>query len=329
MYPGDSAEPEPLAETVLALKWDVVLEGGSASAFDGLARATNWHEFVAAVRQFAAPAQNFVYADIDGNIGYAMSGLVPVRNGSDGSVPVEGWPAEADWHGWVDPAQLPAVLNPPSGQIITANNEIDRRLPFVVTRDWVAPFRAQRIGELLGEHRNLDLRAMQDIQADITSAAADRLLKAIELPDSVKELRTWDRRVDSRPVAMLFEAFEEALWSRTFADEMPQPLYEQFYRYAANERFAGLHAVITEPHSSWFDDRSHARCHRDARCHRRPRGRRCGGRAAQEIWRAVCMAVGRGSRDQVFASAGWWRPPARLVLQPRAVSDRRRRDDRE
>ena len=126
----------------------------------------------------------------------------------------------------------------------------------MVTRDWVAPFRAQRIGELLGEHRNLDLRAMQDIQADITSAAADRLLKAIELPESVKELRTWDRRVDHRPVAMLFEAFEAALWRRTFADEMPQPLYEQFYRYAANERFAGLHAVITDPRSSWFDDRS-------------------------------------------------------------------------
>jgi penicillin G amidase len=256
IYAGDSADPGALAETVFALKWDAVLDGSSAGAFEALARAANWKEFVGAVRLFTAPAQNFVYADVDGNIGYATSGLIPVRTGFDGSVPVPGWPVDADWHGWVDMSLLPAVLNPESGQIVTANNEIDRALPFVVTRDWVAPFRAQRITELLADRRKLDVRAMQDIQADITSRSADWILKSIELPDSLKELRTWDRRVDDRPVAMLFEAFEEALWRRTFADDMPGTLYEQFYRYAANERFAGLHAVIGDARSPWFDDRS-------------------------------------------------------------------------
>ncbi len=255
VYAGDPADPGLAEEIAFALKWDVVLEGSSASAFDALARAANWQQFVGAVRRFNAPAQNFVYADVDGNIGYAMSGLVPVREGSDGSLPVPGWPADADWRGWIDSSLLPAVLNPPSGQIVSANNEVDR-LPYLLTRDWVAPFRAQRISELLGARRNLDVRAMQEIQADITSRAADWLLKAIDLPDSAAELRMWDRRVDGRPVVMLFEAFEAALWRRTFADEMPAPLYDDFYRYAGNERFAGLHAVITDPHSRWFDDRS-------------------------------------------------------------------------
>jgi penicillin amidase len=169
VYAGDPAGPESLQETVLALKWDVVREGNSASAFDALARATNWQTFVDAVRQFTAPAQNFVYADIDGNIGYAMSGLVPVRHASDGSVPLDGAAPDADWHGWINQARLPAVLNPPGGQIVTANNEVDRTLPFVVTRDWVAPFRAQRITELLGDRRGFDVRAMQEIQADVTA----------------------------------------------------------------------------------------------------------------------------------------------------------------
>jgi penicillin amidase len=256
MYPGDPADPGEMAETVLALKWDVVREGSSASAFDGLARAADWRQFVEAVRQFAAPAQNFVYADVDGNIGYAVSGLVPARNGSDGSMPVPGWPRDADWTGWIDAALLPAVVNPPSGQIITANNAIDRELPFVVTRDWVAPFRSQRIAELLGNRAGLDLRAMQEIQSDIRSGAADWIIKSLDVPESLKELRTWDRRVDHRPVVMLFEAFEQALWRRTFADEMPESLYDQFYRYTANERFAGLHAVVADAQSPWFDDRS-------------------------------------------------------------------------
>lgn len=256
VFPGDSTDYERLGETVLALKWDAVLEGSSASAFDALARAGNWQEFVAAVRLFSAPAQNFAYADVDGNIGYAMSGVVPIRKGSDGSLPVPGWPRDADWRGWVDPARLPAVLNPPSGQVVSANNEVGRHLPFLVTRDWVAPFRAQRIAELLGERRNLDVRAMQEIQADITSLAADWILDAIEIPEAAAELRTWNRRMDERPESLLYQAFEETLWRYTFADEMREPLYAQFYRYTANERFAGLHAIITDARSPWFDDRS-------------------------------------------------------------------------
>jgi penicillin amidase len=255
VHAGDPSLSDTLGETALALKWDPVLDGNAAAAFDGLARATNWPEFLDAVRLFSAPAQNFVYADVDGNIGYAMSGLLPARAGSDGTLPVPGVPRDADWHGWVsDP--LPSRLNPPSGQIVTANNEVDRDLPYVVTRDWVAPFRARRITELLGDRRGLDLASMRQIQADITSLSAEAILDVIDVPDSIKELRTWDRRVDERPASLLYTAFEEALWRRTFADDMSAPLFERFYQYAGNERFAGLHAVITEPRSPWFDVRS-------------------------------------------------------------------------
>ena len=256
VYAGDPSPTEQLGETVLALKWHPVLEGNTAGAFDALARATNWPAFVDAVRGFSAPAQNFVYADVDGNIGYAMSGLLPARGDSNGVLPVPGVPRDADWQGVVDGSRLPALLNPPSGQIVSANNEVDRDLPYLVTRDWVAPFRARRITELLGDRRGLDLAAMRQIQADITSLSADAILDAIEIPDSVKELRTWDRRVDERPVSLVYAAFEEALWRRTFADEMSVPMFERFYRYAGNERFAGLHAVINHPRSPWFDDRT-------------------------------------------------------------------------
>ncbi len=256
VQPGESVDDDPLDDTVLALTWDVVRQPGAASAFDALGRSTNWQEFVAAVRRFAAPAQNFLYADVDGNIGFAMSGLIPIRSGSDGSVPQPGWPSDAGWHGYINMDQVPAVLNPPSQQVVTSNNEIDRSLPYSITTDWVAPFRAQRVLELLGNRRNLDAAAMQQIQADITSRAADWLLKSMPLPAAVGELRTWDRRVDERPASLLFEAFEEAMWHRTFADEMPVALYDRFYHYAGNERFAGLHAVIAHSESAWFDDRS-------------------------------------------------------------------------
>ena len=191
---------------------------------------------------------------------------------SEGSVPVEGWPAEADWHGWVDADELPAVLNPPSGQIVTANNEVDRSLPFVLTHDWVAPFRAQRILELLGERRNLDFARWRRFRPTSRVPRPTGCSSRRVATESVNALRTWDRRVDERPVAMLFEALEEALWRRTFADEMPQPLYDQFYRYAANERFAGFTSSSPSRthHGSTIDPRpdvieTRARCHRARR----------------------------------------------------------------
>ena len=252
--PGVAAGRDALDQTVLALKWSVI-EGESAAAFDALARAETWTGFVGAVRQFSAPAQNVVYADVDGNIGYAMSGTLPVRSAGDGSMPLPGWLDSADWLGTIRPDQLPTVLNPPSGQIVTANNEVARHLPYHITRDWVAPFRAARITELLGHRDDLDLTSMARMQGDITSLSANHLLTA--LGDAVpSELREWDRRVDGRPASAVFEAFEEAMWRRTFADEMPDALYGRFYRYTANERFAGLRPIIGDATSSWFDDRS-------------------------------------------------------------------------
>lgn len=255
LHPGDGPEPAALNEFVLALRWDAVVEGQSAIAFDALARAKNWQEFVSAVRQFSAPAQNFVFADVDGNIGYAMSGLLPLRAADDGATPAHGWTESSEWRGSIKPDQLPAVLNPPSGQIVTANNEVDRALTYSITRDWVAPFRAQRVLDLLGDKRSLDMAAMMEMQADIVSESARRILNAVGSALPIEDLRRWDCRVDDRPVVLLYEAFEEALWRRTFADEMPAEFFERFYRYAGNERFAGLHAIITVADSQWFDDR--------------------------------------------------------------------------
>ena len=169
------------------------------------------------------------------------------------------------WHDSAD--KLPVLLNPVSGEIVTANNEVDRQWPYEITGDWVAPFRAERIRSLLGNSQGLDVAAMARLQADITSVSADRILKAVagarekarpNQPDAIAaldELRSWDRKVDERPTSLVYEAFEEALWRRTFADEMPSALYDRFYRYAANERFAGLHSIIDDADSPWFDDR--------------------------------------------------------------------------
>jgi penicillin G amidase len=252
----------------LALRWEAGSQGETAGAFEALNRAGSWTDFLAAARRFAAPSQNLVYADVAGNIGYVLSGQLPVRAGSDGSTPVSGWTGEHEWSGTIPADRLPAILNPPAGQIVTANAEIDRAWPGVMTRDWTAPFRTARIVSLLGSRTGLNLDASAAVQADTRSEAADRILAVAEIAlrspaakraeadgvTALERMRQWDRKVDGRPVAALYQAFERALWRRTFADEMDGRLFQQFVEYGLSERFVGVHAILDDPTLHWWDD---------------------------------------------------------------------------
>ena len=108
----------------LALKWIIYDPQALRTTFFNLDSAKNWQEFRAAFSQFGAPAQNVVYADVDGHIGYQATGLIPIRAAGDGSVPVPGDDDSHEWTGYVPYDKLPSVYDPPSGIIATANGRV-------------------------------------------------------------------------------------------------------------------------------------------------------------------------------------------------------------
>ncbi len=93
-------------------------------------RARNWDEFVEAMRSIEAPQLNFAYADVDGNIGYWVTGKVPIRAKGQGMVPAPGWTGEYEWIGEVPFEEMPHALNP-RGRLPGALQQPDRprRLP--------------------------------------------------------------------------------------------------------------------------------------------------------------------------------------------------------
>jgi penicillin amidase len=249
-----------------SLRWDSA-GGEMAGAFEALNRAENWNDFIAAVERFAAPSQNFVYADVDGNIGYAMSGALPQRSSSVGMFPNDGATGEGQWSSQIRPSSLPRLFNPDRGYITSSNNLIDRQWPGLVTRDWAAPYRATRLQRVMAEAEGVDLQAAARWQNDVTGLAAADVLSTVDgalshaarRGDTVAEgvlqqLRAWDRQIDNRSVVTLYHLFEHALWRRTFFDEMGEPLFSRFYEWAGAERPAGLYAILDEPSSHWFDD---------------------------------------------------------------------------
>ena len=249
-----------------ALRWNAA-GGEMAGAFESINRANDWSDFVAAVERFAAPSQNFVYADVEGNIGYAMSGVLPQRSGSVGAMPHDGTSGEGEWVGHIAPADLPRMFNPGRGYITSSNNLIDPRYPGLITRDWAAPYRALRLQRLMEASDRVDLPAAVAWQTDVTALAAADVLMSVDAAlalaakqgdtdaaEVLQQLRLWDRKVDNRTVVTLYELFEAALWRRTFVDEMGDPLFNRFYEWAGAERPAGLYAILDDPNSRWFDD---------------------------------------------------------------------------
>ncbi len=136
-------------------------------------RAESWRDLTNALRLYQSPAQNIVFADIKGDIGFVNPGLVPIRAKGDGLMPVEGASGAHDWTGTIPFEQWPQLYNPAANFIFNANNEIATPDPSrYLGVDWEEPYRAERLQQFLDdtdEKQTLDSTAA--MQADHLSLA--------------------------------------------------------------------------------------------------------------------------------------------------------------
>ncbi len=155
----------------LSLRWTALdTEVLDLETFLDINRAHNWDEFVAALRGYGGPPQNFVYADTSGHIGYYSAGRIPLRKTGDGSLPYDGTTDEGEWLGFIPFQELPHVFDPPAGIIVTANNRlVGHDYPHHLTHNWRVPYRARRIYELLASKPELTVDDFLSIQGDTYS----------------------------------------------------------------------------------------------------------------------------------------------------------------
>lgn len=157
-------------DTGYALRWTATEPGGLANTYNRLGRVRNWKEFREIMRNVWGPAQNAVYADVEGNIGYVMAARVPIRKKGHGEVPVPGDTGEYEWKGYIPFEQLPQAFNPEEGVIVTANARVvgpDFK-PYL-TDHWEEPYRTARIWDLVHDKQNLRPDDMLKVQVDTYS----------------------------------------------------------------------------------------------------------------------------------------------------------------
>ena len=111
-------------DELLTFRWTGFEYSDELETFYKINNASNWTDFQTALKTFAVPALNFVYADTAGNIGYHTAGFIPVRN-KQANDNIADFPLAGDynWTGFIPFNELPVSFNPKEGFIATANNK--------------------------------------------------------------------------------------------------------------------------------------------------------------------------------------------------------------
>ena len=205
-------------------------EPGTAGYLASLSvdRARDWKRFRDAAARWKLPTENLVYADVEGNIGWIAAGLMPKRRWS-GVLPVPGDAKDDryEWRGFLDADELPRVYNPPSGVIVTANNNIlppGYKQP--LNYEWAAPYRAVRIESLLKQGSHFTREDFERLQHDEYAIPASALVPVLlsaahrrgldSLPE-IRRLSQWNYVMSRDSVAPLVYAFwEDELAHRVF-----------------------------------------------------------------------------------------------------------------
>ncbi len=250
----------------VSLSWTGFEPTPDIEALIGINLAGNWEEFRAALAKFAVAPQNFIYADVDGNIGYVGAGRIPIRLSGDGTIPQSGWTSKNGWDGYVPFEEMPSILNPRAGYIVTANNKVvPDEYEHFISAQWAPPYRYRRIAELIESGGPHDVQSVARMQSDSKSLLAESIITKLapalddlsdpKLRRAADYLRRWDfdNTVDSVP-ATIYHEFFLRLAKNTFRDDMGGELVEMYLDdyYLWLERFVKL---LEDENSHWFDNR--------------------------------------------------------------------------
>ena len=265
----NGVDPRLKDAPLMALRWTATLPAATpdrtVEAVLGLDTASSFDEFRATLSTYGAPAQNFVYADVDGHIGYELPGYIPIRSDPNdlGDRPVRGDDGSGEWTGSIPYDELPHRLDPVEGWIVTANNApVDGGYPRFIGREWDPGYRAERIIDLINDdgQDGLTTAEMSTIQNDTAPLRARDIVSLLPevTPSSTdgatvaNRIADWDGAcgVDSLGCAA-YMAWEYHVERDLFDDDLGDLARDYV---GSPVSWVLLTRLLDEPDSPWWDD---------------------------------------------------------------------------
>jgi penicillin amidase len=249
------------AGEAVAFSWTAInAPERTLDAFLGLNQAQNWDDFRNALSIYGTPSQNFVYADVDGNIGYQMPGRIPIRAQGNGELPAPGWTGEYEWIDYIPFDELPSTFNPEKGYIATANNAVvDESYAYFISSEW-ASYRAQRLHDLFENQQIFSPEDVMQMQGDNYNVSASEIAPALndlsvegDAQKVLDAIRAWDL-VNQRDKAGAgaYETFWLFLLRNTFDDELGDLAAE--YVSGGDFNREVVRRMVDQPDARWWDN---------------------------------------------------------------------------
>ncbi|MEO8053145.1 MAG: penicillin acylase family protein, partial [Acidobacteriota bacterium] len=225
-----------------ALHWTADQPGGLTFPFLDIDRAQNWTEFRAALEHYGGPGQNFVYADVDGNIGYQAAGMLPIRNNCAGATPIE--EAGCDWQGFIPFEKLPSAHNPPAGMIVTANqNPFPADFPYQVNGNFAAPYRANQIRARLDSRSKWRAQDMLSVETDVYSAFDNFLAQQTVAAYDAQKVKP--ANAQTADAVEVLRAWKGQMQKGLAAPMLASLIYDQIRKQIAERAAVGMGGVYT------------------------------------------------------------------------------------
>ena len=263
----------------MSIRWVAAEPGLFQYVFLDVDRARNWDEFRKAVSRYAGPSQNFVYADVDGHIGYQAAGALPIRRFKAGA-PVDGSNPQNEWAGYIPFEGLPRQFDPPEGIIASANaNPFPPDYPYQVDGNFASPDRVDQIRNLLraGGAKLTpqdSLRIEKDVYSALHMLIAKQVVAAYDkrgamtgsLNDAIELLRRWDGQMDKDHAApliaeLVFEHLRKSVGERAsggngalYTSQIAPAVIETLLRTRPKDWFGDYNALLLQSFADAMDE---------------------------------------------------------------------------
>lgn len=251
--------------TNAAMRWVAHDPSAEILTFLTLNSAKNYEDYLRALSYFDCPAQNTVYADVEGNIAIWHNGKFPLRRRGQGRFIEDGSSPESEWLGWIPREHNPHVKNPPRGFVSSANQApADPSYPYYLGWNYARSDRGSRINEVLRQKESITPADMMALQLDNLNMRARRMLPGLlpmlpadslsPVQQQVKQiLQQWDfKSVATAQAPIVFQNLWNELYRRIWADDIERK--EGNLQWPRGD--VTIEMILNHPESAFFDDRN-------------------------------------------------------------------------
>jgi penicillin G amidase len=249
-------------DKVMTLRWAPFETMGPTLGLDKVQAARSVEEVRTALKEVNLIGLNFVFADTRGDIGWQVSGKLPIRSQQEGTIPFVVRNSQDNWIGWIPFEQMPQASNPERGWLGTTNHRtITEGYPYYYSSHLSPSYRQRRLSTLLDTPGPKSVEDHWRFQRDTLNLMAKTIT-----PIMIRALKTHE---DTRPMAEILSQWNFHDDPDSPAPTIFQATYDRFARLVFEQKLGPdltglmldnwyfwqerLQAMILQETSPWFD----------------------------------------------------------------------------